>query len=133
MVEETIKAIKETENEADEIIRKADATCTEILEKAAKEAKEIKEQTVANAKKQAETELLQVKEEGETLKKKGLREDGTGDRSVKSTGSGKRRGGGIRSHESVALMIREEKKPEKKKGGMQLWQYCRCSESVSAH
>ena len=34
MVEETIKAIKETENEADEIIRKADATCTEILEKA---------------------------------------------------------------------------------------------------
>ena len=38
MVEETIKTIKETENEADEIIRKADATCTEILEKAAKEA-----------------------------------------------------------------------------------------------
>lgn len=33
MVEETIKTIKETENEADEIIRKADATCTEILEK----------------------------------------------------------------------------------------------------
>ncbi len=42
MVEETIKTIKETENEADEIIRKADATCTEILEKAAREAKEIK-------------------------------------------------------------------------------------------
>ena len=54
MVEETIKTIKETENEADEIIRKADATCTEILEKAAREAKEIKEQAVANAKKQAE-------------------------------------------------------------------------------
>ena len=53
MVEETIKTIKETENEADEIIRKADATCTEILEKAAREAKEIKEQAVANAKKQA--------------------------------------------------------------------------------
>ena len=101
MVEETIKTIKETENEADEIIRKADATCTEILEKAAREAKEIKEQAVANAKKQAEADLLQAKE------------DGTGDRSVKSTGSGKRRGGGIRSHESVALMIREEKKPEK--------------------
>ena len=39
MVEETIKTIKETENEADEIIRKADATCTEILEKAAKEVR----------------------------------------------------------------------------------------------
>ena len=65
MVEETIKTIKETENEADEIIRKADATCTEILEKAAREAKEIKEQAVANAKKQAEADLLQAKEEGE--------------------------------------------------------------------
>ena len=42
------------------------------------------------------------------LKEKGLREDGTGDRSVKSTGSGKRRGGGIRSHQSIALMIWEE-------------------------
>ena len=59
MVEETIKTIKETENEADEIIRKADATCTEILEKAAREAKEIKEQAVANAKKQAEADLTQ--------------------------------------------------------------------------
>ena len=29
MVEETIKTIKETENKADEIIRKADTTCTE--------------------------------------------------------------------------------------------------------
>ena len=56
MVEETIKTIKETENEADEIIRKADATCTEILEKAVREAKEIKEQAVANAKKQAEAD-----------------------------------------------------------------------------
>ena len=101
MVEETIKTIKETENEADEIIRKADATCTEILEKAAREAKEIKEQAVANAKKQAEADLLQAKEEG-------FREDGTGDRSIKSTGSGKRRGGGIRSHQSIALMIWEE-------------------------
>ena len=67
MVEETIKTIKETENEADEII--ADATCTEILEKAVREAKEIKEQAVANAKKQAEADLLQAKEEGEVLKK----------------------------------------------------------------
>ena len=70
MVEETIKAIKETENEADEIIRKADATCTEILEKAAREAKEIKEQAVANAKKQAsekteqETEALKALAQG---------------------------------------------------------------------
>ena len=34
MVEETIKTIKETENEAEEIVRKADAECTGILEEA---------------------------------------------------------------------------------------------------
>lgn len=33
MVEETIKTIKETENEAEEIVRKADAECTGILKK----------------------------------------------------------------------------------------------------
>ena len=89
MVEETIKAIKETENEADEIIRKADATCTEILEKAAREAKEIKEQAVANAKKQAETELFQVKEEGETLKKKACEKTEQETEALKALAQGK--------------------------------------------
>ena len=89
MVEETIKAIKETENEADEIIRKADATCTEILEKAAKEAKEIKEQAVVNAKKQAETELLQVKEEGENLKKKACEKTEQETEALKALAQGK--------------------------------------------
>ena len=39
MVEETIKTIKETENEAEEIVRKADAECTGILEEASAKAK----------------------------------------------------------------------------------------------
>ena len=43
MVEETIRTIKETENEAEEIIKKADAAYTEILEKA-KEAGKKSEQ-----------------------------------------------------------------------------------------
>ena len=94
MVEETIKTIKETENEADEIIRKADATCTEILEKAAREA--------------GRSRSFAGERRRRSLKKTGFREDGTGDRSIKSTGSGKRRGGGIRSHQSIALMIWEE-------------------------
>ena len=89
MVEETIKTIKETENEADEIIRKADATCTEILEKAAREAKEIKEQAVVNAKKQAETELLQVKEEGENLKKKACEKTEQETEALKALAQGK--------------------------------------------
>lgn len=73
MVEETIRTIKETENEADEIVRKADATCTEILEKAAKEAEAIKEETVTKAKNLAEADLLKTKEEGETKKAEALR------------------------------------------------------------
>ena len=79
MVEETIKTIKETENEADEIIRKTGRSRSFAGERRRR-----------------------------SLKETGFREDGTGDRSIKSTGSGKRRGGGIRSHQSIALMIWEE-------------------------
>ena len=57
MVEETIKTIKETENEAEEIVRKADAECTGILEEASAKAKEIKEQAEADAKAKAEASL----------------------------------------------------------------------------
>ena len=48
MVEETIKTIKETESEAEEILKAADVTCTSILEKAAASANEIKEQAEEN-------------------------------------------------------------------------------------
>ena len=50
MVEETIKTIKETESEAEEILKAADVPCTSILEKAAASANEIKEQSVEKAK-----------------------------------------------------------------------------------
>ena len=65
MVEETIKTIKETENEAEEIVRKADAECTGILEEASAKAKEIKEQAEADAKAKAEASLKAAKEIGE--------------------------------------------------------------------
>ncbi len=68
MVEETIKTIKETENEADEIIRKADATCTEILEKA-REGKRDKRAGCSKCKETGRSRSLQAKEEGEVLKK----------------------------------------------------------------
>ncbi len=42
MVEETIKTIREAEQEAEELVKKADETCTEILEQAEAEAKTIK-------------------------------------------------------------------------------------------
>lgn len=66
MVEETIKTIKETENEAEEIVRKADAECTGILEEASAKAKEIKEQAEADAKAKAEASLKAAKEIGKS-------------------------------------------------------------------
>lgn len=65
MVEETIKAIKETENEAEEIIKKADATCTAILEDAERSAKEMKEKAEVQAKEKALSALDIAKEAGE--------------------------------------------------------------------
>ena len=108
MVEETIKTIKETENEADEIIRKADATCTEILEKSCQRGKRDKRAGCSKCKETGRSRSFAGERRRRSLKETGFREDGTGDRSIKSTGSGKRRGGGIRSHQSIALMIWEE-------------------------
>ncbi len=91
MVEETIKTIKETENEADEIIRKKQMQrVPRSLKKAAREAKkEIKRAGCSKCKETGRSRSFAgEKEEGEVLKNR-LREDGTGDRSIKSTGSGK--------------------------------------------
>lgn len=58
MVEETIKTIKETESEAEEILKAADVTCTSILEKAAASANEIKEQAEEKAEREGEMRRL---------------------------------------------------------------------------
>ncbi len=100
MVDETIKTIKETENEADEIIRKADATCTEILEKAQR-GKRDKRAGCSKCKETGRSRSFAGERRRRSLKKTGFREDGTGDRSIKSTGSGKRRGGGSQSSKAL--------------------------------
>ena len=64
MVEETIRTIKETENEAEGIIKKADAACTEILEKARAEAAEMVSKAEAEAKAKAAADLDAAKEAG---------------------------------------------------------------------
>ena len=65
MVEETIKTIKETESEAEEILKAADVTCTSILEKAAVSANEIKEQAERKQKKRRKRRLAAAKEAGD--------------------------------------------------------------------
>ena len=64
MVEETIRTIKETENEAEEIIKKADAAYTEILEKAKADAAEMVDKAGAEAKAKAAADLEAAKEAG---------------------------------------------------------------------
>ncbi|MCI9228956.1 MAG: hypothetical protein HFG86_13205 [Dorea sp.] len=64
MVEETIRTIKETENEAEDIVKKADAAYTEILEKARAEAAEMVSKAEAEAKAKAAADLDAAKEAG---------------------------------------------------------------------
>ena len=72
MVEETIKTIKETESEAEEILKAADVTCTSILEKAAASANEIKEQEEEKAKEKAKSALSAAKDAGDISTREAL-------------------------------------------------------------
>lgn len=72
MVEETIKTIKETESEAEEILKAADVTCTSILEKAAVSANEIKEQAEEKAKEKAKAALSAAKDAGDIFTREAL-------------------------------------------------------------
>ncbi len=71
MVEETIRTIKETENEAEEIIKKADAAYTEILEKAKADAADLEAAKEAGRKSEQEA-MSGVEKEIEALKKGAL-------------------------------------------------------------
>ena len=59
MVEETIKTIKETESEAEEILKAADVTCTSILEKAAASA-ELKKAAQAKEKEAIDSVIAEL-------------------------------------------------------------------------
>ena len=72
MVEETIKTIKETESEGEEILKAADVTCTSILEKAAASANEIKEQAEEKAKEKAKAALSAAKDAGDISTREAL-------------------------------------------------------------
>ncbi|MFR3392566.1 MAG: hypothetical protein ACLTT1_19870 [[Clostridium] scindens] len=134
MVEETIKTIKETENEAEEIVRKADAECTGILEEASAKAKEIKEHAEADAKAKAEASLdVQQRNCGQKTTMEALAEVETQIASLREAALAKEDDDGIcgdRRNSSDICIFRTEK--NKRKGGMRLWQFCRCKELVSA-
>ncbi len=65
MVEETIKTIKETEDEAERMIREADEKSAAILEEARKEAESLKNQSETDAKNKARVILDMEKQAGE--------------------------------------------------------------------
>ncbi|MEZ3435122.1 MAG: hypothetical protein K1W34_10965 [Lachnospiraceae bacterium] len=65
MVEETIKTIKETESEAERILKEADEKCAAILEDARQEADSLKKQSETDAKNKAQAALDMEKQAGE--------------------------------------------------------------------
>lgn len=65
MVEETIKTIKETEEEAEKIIKESEEKCAAILEDAKKTAADLMSLSEAEAKKEAQTALDTEKEIGD--------------------------------------------------------------------
>lgn len=64
MVEETIKAVKEAERQAEQLVKEADKKCAEILEAAKGEADQIKKTAIADAKRQADEALAETVKEG---------------------------------------------------------------------
>lgn len=65
MVEETIKTIKETEREAEELLKSAGEKCAAILEEAEAQAKNLKEEAKAQAQAAAKAALDMEKKIGE--------------------------------------------------------------------
>ncbi len=65
MVEETIKTIRETEEEAERLVKEADERCAVILEDARKEAGRLKSQAEADAKEKSRKALDAEMEIGE--------------------------------------------------------------------
>ena len=65
MVEETIKTIKETEREAERLMKEADEKCASILENAGTEADSLKYQSETDAKNKARVILDMEKQAGE--------------------------------------------------------------------
>ena len=69
MVEETIKTIKETESEAEEILKAADVTCTSILEKAAADAGDI---STREALARVDEEIAELKKAAQAKEKEAI-------------------------------------------------------------
>ncbi len=64
MVEETIRSIRETENQADEIVRTAEERSLAILEEAKKQAEQTAAELTGRAKAEALASAERAKEEG---------------------------------------------------------------------
>ncbi len=74
MVEETIKTIKETERQAEALVKKADEDCSSILANARAEAEKAKAMAEMEARENANALLAAEKEAGERAVQEALRE-----------------------------------------------------------
>lgn len=64
MVEETIKAIKETEAKAEDIVKGADVQCKKMLDDASKEAEKLKADQIEKIRQTADAMMAEAKEKG---------------------------------------------------------------------
>lgn len=74
MVEETIKTIKETEMQAEAMVKKAEEECAAILENARAQAESLQAAALAEARKNAADALAREKEIGESSVQEALAE-----------------------------------------------------------
>lgn len=72
MVEETIQTIKETEKEAEALVKAAEDKCAGILEHASEEAKRLKETTIADAQTKAKEAMGAAREAGKATTEEAL-------------------------------------------------------------
>ena len=100
MVEETIKSIRDTEEQAEKQVKDADTKCSEILEQASQEAKQLKETTLQEAKAKAEEKLKSAKAEGEAAMKEALL-------SVESRITSLKEAAGQKEEEAIKAVIAE--------------------------
>ncbi|WP_122644760.1 ATPase [Luxibacter massiliensis] len=98
MIEETIKAIRETEGKAGAIVKDADAQCKRILEDASREAKELGTELTQKEDKRAEAAMEDAVKKGGEVQKAALAE-------VENEIKGLKQAALAKEEEAVSLVI----------------------------
>ena len=127
MLEETLKSVRDAEAKAEEILKEADAKAASVLEDAKVKAQAMKEDTASKVRSLSQKTTQAVHKEGDTQLEMAAKEARKEIEALRELVVPKK----PEALEAIisALVLKECEK--KRKGGMWIWQYCRCSGSVS--